>query len=109
MLVVAADDGFRRSLVFALEAEGFTVAPYPRLAPALAALDGASGSCVVVDEDGMREREEWNGLIRSGHSVILLIDAMQPPRAAENLAVLRKPLFGNKLVQSIASLTGKNS
>ncbi|MDP3897655.1 MAG: hypothetical protein Q8Q62_13365 [Mesorhizobium sp.] len=109
MLVVAADDGFRRSLVFALEAEGFDVAPYSGLEPAMAALAGTPASCVVVDEDALRERDEWNGLMRSGRSVILLIDAAAPPPGADNLAVLRKPVFGNKLVESIASLTGRSS
>lgn len=105
VIVVAADDGFRHSLVFALEAEGFSVVPYRRLAPAMAWLAGAPGLCVVVDEDALHGPGAWSRLTGLGHPVILLLDSGPAPGHAANTSVLRKPLFGNALVESIASLT----
>jgi len=102
VLVVAPDQELRRSIEFALEAEGFIVASYALLAAALVAPQSGKAACAVVDEEAIiGQPESGDRLQRLGRPVILLIDRLQAVPPAAVVQVLMKPMLGSQLVESV--------
>lgn len=106
VLVIAPDDAFRRSLAFALEAEGFAVESHSRLASASASPFALPDVSAVVDEEAIKDSKAWDALVGSGRPVILLCDAVLPPPLPASVQTLRKPLTGNDLFDRINDLSG---
>ncbi|MBA8903147.1 DNA-binding response OmpR family regulator [Phyllobacterium sp. P30BS-XVII] len=107
ILIVAPDRVFRRSLEFALEAEGYTVKSYSTLSSASVALQSQSYSCAIIDEPVIkREPIPGSGLQKMTIPVILLVDRSHPLPQASLVHYLIKPIFGNALINEIRKLTG---
>lgn len=104
VLVVAPDHGFRRSLEFALEAEGFAVDSYALLSTAVASPLAAVAACAVVDEDAIEDRASGReALGRLAKPVVLLVDRLPPFPDLARIRVLVKPLLGNALIETVQS------
>jgi hypothetical protein len=96
--VNAPDREFRRSLEFALEAEGFSVDSHALVAGAEASPTASEAVCAVVDEGALRvdpaRRRSLDRLIKP---VELLADGFSSIEEVSGLVVLIKPLQGNGL------------
>jgi len=105
VLIVAPDRGFRRSLEFALEAEGFVVDSHALVSTAVESPCARAAVCSVVDEDALRdatpEPEIFNRLAKP---VILLADRFLPIPEQAGMTILMKPLLGNALIASVRAL-----
>lgn len=115
LLVVSPNDDLRRSLVFALEAEGFEVMALSQLPSAKWAAEHRFECTVLhqkaVSDDGLAEAISF--CIRS-HPVVLL--APNPPKSLADWvsAVVETPIAGDALVAAVygaidAALTGRTS
>ncbi|WP_152536094.1 hypothetical protein [Mesorhizobium loti] len=102
VLVVAPNPGLRKSLEFALEAEGYGVDSQADLARAIASPINPEIRCAVVDEDAVRDRTKgWNDLARFPRPVILLVDRPWPSPEPDGVVILVKPLLGNALIEAV--------
>ncbi len=105
VLIVAPHGGFRRSLEFALEAEGFAVDSHALLSTAVESSFLAAAVCSVVDEDALLdwapEPETFNRLAKP---VILLVDRLTPIPEQVGMTILTKPLLGTALIDSVHAL-----
>lgn len=104
ILVVVPDDDLRRSIIFALESEGFGLSVTSQL-PALSDCPQVSAvDCIVVDENAIDVRSGgWERLGSLGRPAILLIDTLReiPPEFAHTAVM--KPLLGSSLVDAVAN------
>ena len=90
-----------RSIEFALDADGFDVVSHRSLRAVLD-LPGAAAACVVVDENALGERaRDIEALEQFGRPVILLVDRMRVAPKLERLKVLKKPLLGRLLIETV--------
>lgn len=102
ILVVASDPSFRRSLKFALEADGFVVEAKASLA--LPSVQGTSPAfaCAVVDEGALGRRfGERNIVFGLGVPVVLLVDERRCLPALRGMTILTKPLAGSDLMEAV--------
>jgi DNA-binding response OmpR family regulator len=95
ILVVAPDPAFRRSLAFAIEAEGFEVDLADRL-PAAEKLSGRY-DCLVVDHRAIPA----GTAAPSGMPLILLASHVEDVSAFGMTQVLEKPLLGHTLIEAL--------
>lgn len=110
VLVVASDEGFRRSLVFVLEAEGFGVDPHSRLSLAMASPLAEAAGCAVIDEDAVRGRlSEWRELGRFAKPVLLLMDRLRPLPERADARILIKPFLGHTLVEAVQNMLSNDA
>ncbi|MFA6153882.1 DNA-binding response regulator [Mesorhizobium sp.] len=102
VLVIAPNPGFRKSLEFALEAEGYVVDSQAQLARAIASPLTSSIRCAVVDEAAV---PDWaNGrhdLARFPGPIILLVDRPWAAPEPDGVLILVKPLLGNALIKAV--------
>ena len=102
ILIVAPDRGLRRSLEFALEAEGFTVDSHARLAAAVASRLAPTTVCAVIDGDAILDRvSDWDALARLSKAIVLLVDRPEGVPYLAGMRVLVKPLLGNALIETV--------
>lgn len=105
VLVVVPDPELRRSVEFALEAEGYGVVSHALLASALDAVGAAVAACVIVDENAIANRNgAGSGLEGIAGAVILLVDRLRTVPDATGIRVLTKPLLGRRLVETVAEI-----
>jgi len=105
VLIVAPDRGFRRSLEFALEAEGFMVDSHASVSTAVESPRAPVAVCSVVDEDALRDwAPEPLTLDRLAKPVILLVDRSLPITEQAGVTILMKPLLGGVLTDSVHAL-----
>ncbi|RWB26186.1 transcriptional regulator [Mesorhizobium sp.] len=105
VLIVVPDREFRRSLEFALEVEGFSVASHASLADAMASPAAADAVCAVVDEGAFRiDPASRRTLDRLAKPVILLADGFSAA-GDDPQTVLTKPLQGSALIELIQALS----
>jgi FixJ family two-component response regulator len=101
ILVAAPDDAFRRSLVFALESDGFTVSAHAEATKAFASPGARDAACAVIDDDAVAD---WilvsRQFDRFGRPVILLTEFRQIP-ALPSIRLLMKPFLGEPLVKAV--------
>jgi hypothetical protein len=110
VLVIAPNPGFRKSLEFALEAEGYVVDSQAHLAKAIASPLTSSIRCAVVDEDAVPDRLNGRSeLARFPGPVILLVDRPWPPPEPAGVLILVKPLLGNALIKAVDQVIAKGS
>jgi DNA-binding response OmpR family regulator len=104
ILIVVRDSGFRQSLEFALEVEGYSVESHEKLAAAEAS--PATAALVIVDESALRADAAARGsLERLTAPVILLVDGLSSAASAKGLTVLTKPVQGNDLIDVVQALS----
>jgi DNA-binding response OmpR family regulator len=110
VLVVAPDPAFRRSLEFALEAEGYAVASHAQLSVLSAAPVAADIACAIIDEDALRDAAEgWRLLRRTPMPVILLMDRLSSAPELTGTVIVVKPLLGNALITSVEAVIANRS
>jgi hypothetical protein len=105
--VIARDPVMRRSLAFALDAEGFRVEAYADLGAAFDDKDRPRVCCTIVDDDGLVE--DSADLWRMGglaSPVLLLMDPIKPFPGPHAARVLLKPYAGLALVETVRELSG---
>lgn len=105
VLVVVPDSELRRSIAFALEAEGYAIEPHVQLADAIGASTRPGVVCTVVDENALSGRSAQSLIPQGAHGpLVLLVDKMRATAASSGLKVLTKPLLGHLLVETIDEL-----
>lgn len=108
VLVVAPDQAMRRSLSFALEAEGYRVDAMPGLHFGAFPPAGVETACAVVDEDALTDRKnpalELSGL---DLAVILLVEQRRHLPALPRLSIIEKPPLGRDLIDAVAAASGR--
>lgn len=107
VVVVVPDPELRRSIEFALEAEGFGIESHDRLVAALASPRIGDAACAVIDEAaiGGRKGKDAPALERIAPPVVLLVDQLRAvPQAPAGIRVLTKPLLGRMLVETVLAV-----
>ncbi|MBX9465308.1 MAG: transcriptional regulator [Aquamicrobium sp.] len=108
VLVVVPDPELRRSVEFALEAEGFHVDSYALLTAALRSGGVEHCACAIVDENAVSERSGiGNRLELIPQPVILLVDTLRSVPQTPHVTILTKPLLGRGLVDTVVALVGE--
>lgn len=103
ILVVVPDRELRRSIEFALEAEGLAFESHADLASALRARVPDGAVCAIIDEDAVAGRNGAGaGLEGFAESVVLLVDRLRAAPRAAGVTVLTKPLLGRRLIDTVA-------
>ena len=99
LLVIAPDPDLRRSMAFALEAEGYVVTSHA----AIPGQHGAQGyDCVVLDHAAARgPRAAVLAFCRESRAIVLLAGTAQHWLAREVSSVLRTPLAGGGLSDAV--------
>lgn len=105
ILVVAPERDFRRSLEFALEAEGFAVETHAGTADAFNSPQGVQADCAVVDDAAVEDwRSAEEAFRRFGKPVVLLVGRIRPVPALPFTTVLTKPFLGMPLIETVREL-----
>ena len=102
ILVAAPNAAFRRSLVFALESDGFTVSAHAEATEAFASPGARDAACAVIDDDAVAD---WILISRQfnhfGRPVILLVGFLQTVPVLPCTRFLMKPFLGEPLVKAV--------
>lgn len=102
ILIAAPDEAFRRSLVFALESDGFTVNAYAQAADAFASGQAHDAACAVVDDDAVSDwRLASRQFHRFGRPVILLVGFLEPMPVIPKARFIMKPFLGEPLIDAV--------
>lgn len=105
VLVVVPDSELRRSIAFALEAEGYTIEHHVLLADAITASARPDVACIVVDENALAGRNAEGAIPGGTHTpLVLLVDKLRAGPETSGVKVLTKPLLGHLLIETIANL-----
>lgn len=109
VLVVAPDPGFRRSIEFALEAEGYGVDSRARLSDGTTSPAASLVCCAVIDEDATEGgADAWKFLWRFPKPIVLLVDRPWSLPEPDGMKVLVKPLLGNALVEAVRHVVARS-
>ncbi|MQX46726.1 transcriptional regulator [Sinorhizobium medicae] len=104
IIVVAADQGLRRSVAFALEVEGYSTEAYETVQKA----EAYSGEalCTILDDEMLKsETVAATQLFKNlGSRAILLVDGLSAPQPPADYTTLTKPFTGADLLGVINSL-----
>nr|ACF98091.1 putative FixT1 [uncultured bacterium 1042] len=110
VLVVAFDAGFRRSLEFALDVEGFEVSSHADISQAQESPFAPAAVCAVVDDSALRDgRWAREAVEQLAKPVVLLGEMPRDFPAVAGLRLLTKPLRGNELVESVWAMVAAAS
>ncbi len=101
ILVVASDVDLRRSIEFALEAEGYVVNSHARLFEATMSPTASAAACMVVDEASLQDLADWRMFCRLTKPSVLLADQSKRLVGTEAACIIFKPLLGNALVETV--------
>ncbi|MQX96295.1 transcriptional regulator [Sinorhizobium medicae] len=103
IIVVAADQGLRRSVAFALEVEGYSTESYDTVQKAEASCREAL--CTIVDDDILRSEPQAAAqfLSNRGGRAILLVDGLSALQQRVDNTTLTKPFTGADLLGVINS------
>nr|WP_276574135.1 transcriptional regulator [Ensifer sp. IC4062] len=104
IIVVAADQGLRRSVAFALEVEGYSTESYDTVQNAEDSSKGAL--CTILDDEILRSEPQaaTQFLKKLGSRGILLVDGLSALQPNLGNAILTKPFTGPDLLGVINSL-----
>lgn len=112
VVVVVPDKELRRSIEFALEAEGFGIGSHDRLEAALASPGVGGAACAVIDEAALDTHQGKGAaaLARIEPPVVLLVDRLRVvPQPPASIRVLTKPLLGRMLVETVQAAIAEGS
>lgn len=102
VLVVAPDEELRRSIEFALEAEGFPVQSQSQLSLAQELRGPGTFACIVIDENAIGGwKAGWDQVAQFASPIVLLIDQLQHIPEIDLMTVVTKPLLGRVLVEAV--------
>jgi FixJ family two-component response regulator len=105
IVVVAADQGLRRSVAFALEVEGYPTESYDTVQKAEAS--SREALCTILDDEMLKsEPLAATQLLKDiGRRAILLVDGLSALQPRADYAILTKPFTGADLLGMINSQT----
>ena len=106
ILIVAPNADLRRSLAFALGAEGYVVTSHA----AIPAADAARGyDCVVLDHRAAQDapREQVLDFVRQGNCVVLLAGTPQPWLTPNVSEVVPTPVLGRALTGAVSAVLAR--
>lgn len=109
VVVVVPDRELRRSIEFALEAEGFAISSHDRLEAALASPRIGDTACAVIDEAALGAHEGKDALAHIFPPVVLLVDRLRAGQTQAGIRVLTKPLLGRMLVETVQAIIAGGS
>ena len=102
VLVAAPDAAFRRSLVFALESDGFAVHAHGQATDAFASDQARDAVCAVIDDDAVGD---WALASRQfdqfGRPVILLVGFVRAVPVLPFARLVMKPFLGEPLIEAV--------
>ncbi|TCN28294.1 hypothetical protein EV184_114123 [Sinorhizobium americanum] len=102
IVIVAPDQGLRRSLAFALEVEGYSTKAYDSLWKAEAA---PTAFCTIVDDEILKSEAQAVQSLRDMRSrIILLTDGMSALQEHAGTIILTKPINGSDLLEIVNSM-----
>ncbi|MET2831514.1 hypothetical protein [Mesorhizobium shangrilense] len=101
ILIVVPEEDLRRSIVFALEAEGLDVVTCAGLEDILSLPRLARADCMVVDDMALRISSGYGGPPNLAMPVVLLADTVPDARPEWVDVTLLKPLLGRSLVDAV--------
>jgi F420-dependent methylenetetrahydromethanopterin dehydrogenase len=105
VLVVVPDSELRRSIAFALEAEGYAIEQHCLLADAVRASAGPDVICIVVDENAVAGRSAAGAILEASEKpLVLLVDKLRAAPGTKGVTILTKPLLGQLLVETVAEM-----
>lgn len=105
ILIVASDQAMRRSLTFALQAEGYAVDAKPQLDAESCSLKLDGKACAIVDLDALGDqRNPTAELAQLNRPVILLVERMRRPPVLPGLRIVEKPPLGRDLLDAVAAV-----
>jgi FixJ family two-component response regulator len=108
VLVVAPKEEFRRSVAFALEAEGFGVESHALLASALTSPLVETADCAVIDDHAINAMNGgWAALSRFKQPIVLLSNHAEPVTLLPHVTVLLKPLLGRLLTDTVIAVVAE--
>ena len=108
ILVVAPKQTFLQSIVFALEAEGFSVEGHALLASALASPLAESADCTIIDDHAVNAANGgWEALSLFKPPIVLLGNHMPSMPPLQGITVLLKPLLGRSLTDTVIAAVGE--
>lgn len=104
IIVIAADQGLRRSVAFALEVEGYSTESYDTVQKAEASCREAL--CTILDDEILRSEPQAATQFLSDQRgrAILLVDGLSAIRQRVDNTTLTKPFTGADLLGVINSL-----
>jgi ActR/RegA family two-component response regulator len=107
ILVAAPDAGFRRSLAFALESDGFRVDAHPGAVEAFASRHARGAACAVIDDDAVADwRLAPEQFGRFARPVILLVGFFHTAPALPFTRIVTKPFLGAPLIEAVREAIG---
>lgn len=99
VLIVASDEDLRRSIVFALEAEGL---PVESMAALTGVPSGDGFGCFVIDETALKADGRSGPVPRTGATpIVLLVENLPARQESPGMSVVDKPLLGPALVSAV--------
>lgn len=102
ILVAAPDAGFRRSLAFALDSAGFTVAAYVSAGDAFTSRLARDAACAVIDDDAVDDWKRASAQFGEfARPVILLVGFFRTVPVLPFARHVVKPLLGEPLIQAV--------
>lgn len=106
VMIVASDEDLRRSIVFALEAEGL---PVESMAALTGVPSGDGFGCFVIDEKTLKAEGRSEPVPQTGATpVVLLVEKLPARQQALGMSVVDKPLLGPALVDAVlAAMAGQ--
>ncbi|MEW9804741.1 hypothetical protein [Mesorhizobium marinum] len=106
ILLVVPDTAFRRSLEFALEADGFAVDSHAGTEPAFASPSAAAAACAIVDDAAVTD---WSPaslqFLRFGRPVLILAGPFREVPELRRVSVVTKPFLGAPLIDAVRQAT----
>ena len=100
IVVVAPDQGLRRSLAFALEVEGYSTESHDALWKAEAS--SVAPFCTIVDDEILKSEPRAAQILRDmGSRIILLVDGMSVLQEHAGITILTKPINGSDLLEVV--------
>ena len=107
VLIIAPDEGLRRSIAFALEVEGHSVMTSYSVLALLDERNPIRFACAVVDEEALvSDPMVLERMAAPPVPVVLLVDRSQSHHRSFPSIILHKPLLGERLVNAVAEAVG---
>ncbi len=102
VLLAAPDAALRRSLVFALESDGFTVHAHGQAIDAFASHQARDAVCAVIDDEAVGD---WASASRQfdefGRPVVLLVGSFRAVPVPPLARLVMKPYLGEPLIEAV--------
>jgi DNA-binding response OmpR family regulator len=109
LLVIAPDGDLRRSLTFALEAEGYAVTALAD-ADSAPVVGSAHYNCTIIDQAALAGTEAAiRAFCAAAKPVVLLSNTPVGWLPADGVSVVEKPMLGESLSQAVRGALGRTT